>query len=833
MPDGPDDPTITLTGAGEGSRFQIVRKLGEGGMAVVYEAIDTKLGERRALKFSKDGHAHSIPPEARAALRVTHENVCRAFEIHTTETKDGPTDFISMEYVEGETLSARWKREALAQDEAVEIARQLCRGVAAAHQAKVLHLDLKSSNVMLANSASGGLRVIVMDFGLAQAFGGTADTGSRRIGGTPNYIAPERYLGGEATPAADVFAMGVILYEMLAGRLPHARDADLQTRLYTTPAAPSKAGERKVDPRWDGIVLRCLEPNPEKRTRTAEELLAAIDSAFTVSSRRKWLAAAGSAVVLGGGAYAFREQIWPAPPLARLAVLPMSGSAGDQGLDERLRGALTEMSSRLESIGAASRRLLLIRPEEAVRHLADSAEKAKGRLGATHSFSITVQRKGSGVGLHAEVRAVESDDLVRSYDAEFPMEELAALSTSLAGVVTLAFQLGVALPASVNKEAYPFYAGALGLLERDRTSYDRALLLLDSAREFDPQSGLIQAARTIAYIQKFRSTKDDAWLKPAAEAAETAGRLHPDHPSVLLAMGELDREQGRVEQALDQYKRAAELEPNRSKTFEVMGLALQRMGRDKEAVAALRKAIALAPGYFAPHGALATVHFLNGRFTEAVAEQTIATELAPKQPAAFLNLGGMLVSAEREAEAEVAFRRCIELQDPRAPINMNNLGVLLRYRHKDADAAEVFSDSLRVEPNNIVLRLNLANTLKAMEKTGEAREHFEKAGELARKAILRDPRDAAARARLAFVQSQNGNKTEALDNVLQASKLAPAEYTVLFWVAMTMEALGKREQALPLLGKATAQQLKDLRRQPDLQAFANDPKYRDFFLKRK
>ena len=89
-------------------------------MAVVYEAIDRKLGERRALKFSKSGHAHSIPPEARAALRVTHENVCRAFEIHTATTADGAADFISMEYVEGETLAKRWRREPLTQAEALD-----------------------------------------------------------------------------------------------------------------------------------------------------------------------------------------------------------------------------------------------------------------------------------------------------------------------------------------------------------------------------------------------------------------------------------------------------------------------------------------------------------------------------------------------------------------------------------------------------------------------------------------------------------------------------------------------------------------------------------------
>src|SRR5215467_15259010 len=104
-------------------RFRIVRKIGEGGMAVVYEAIDEKLGERRALKFAKAGYSGQIPPEARNSLRVTHENICRAYEIHTAESGTPPVDFISMEFLEGETLETRYRREPLSQADALAIAK--------------------------------------------------------------------------------------------------------------------------------------------------------------------------------------------------------------------------------------------------------------------------------------------------------------------------------------------------------------------------------------------------------------------------------------------------------------------------------------------------------------------------------------------------------------------------------------------------------------------------------------------------------------------------------------------------------------------------------------
>lgn len=790
-------------------------------MAVVYEAIDTKLGEKRALKFSKSGHAHSIPPEARAALKVTHENVCRAFEIHTAETKEGPTDFISMEFVEGETLAQRWKREPLTLAEALEIARQLCRGVEAAHQAKVLHLDLKSSNVMLAKGANGATRVIVMDFGLAQAFG----AGSGRLAGTPNYIAPERYLGAEPTPACDLYAMGVILYEMLTGRLPFPKSADLSTRHYKVPPAPSKAGGRPVDKRWDAVVLRCLEADPDRRTPTAAALLAAIDKAFAVSHRRKWAAGAVICAALGSGAYVY----WPEPPLARLAVLPMTGTTGDKNLDGTLHGELAEVSERLESLGAASRRLVLIQPEEAARQQADTAEKAGGRLGATHVLVSAIQGSGEQVHVHAEVREVKTGDRLQGFDGDFPKGELPALSTSLAGVVTSAFRLPKALPAEVKPLAYPFYAFGVGLLTRERTSYDRALAQFDTAREFDPDSPMIFAAQSTAYLQKYTATKDEQWLTKAREAAENARRLNPDSAGVLLALGSVEREDGRPEEALAHYRRALELEPGRSETWHRIGMTYLKLGKDQEAVSAMRKAIELAPGYFRPHSAMGTIHFQYGRLAEAIEEFRIVTQLAPTQPEGYSNLGGMLLTAEREAEAEKALRRALELRGSSSA--RNNLGVLLRYQHRDAEAAAVFAESLKAGADTIALRLNLANALKATGRMAEAKPHFERAGEMARAMLLKNPRDADARARLSYVEVQTGSLTEGLNNALQAARLDGSSYAVLFWVTMTLEALGKRELIPPLLQGATPAQLKDLRRQPDLQKLARDPAYAKLFQK--
>jgi hypothetical protein len=131
-----------------GERFRIVREIAEGGMGVVYEAIDEKLEQRRALKCAKPGHYRRLSPEARSALKVTHDNVCRVYEIHTAASPNGPVDFLAMEYLEGETLAARLERSGPLPDGAArEIARQLCLGLRVTTK---VHRDLKSNNIMLA-----------------------------------------------------------------------------------------------------------------------------------------------------------------------------------------------------------------------------------------------------------------------------------------------------------------------------------------------------------------------------------------------------------------------------------------------------------------------------------------------------------------------------------------------------------------------------------------------------------------------------------------------------------------------------------------------------------
>src|SRR5437016_1297788 len=202
------DPAVFASGALLGGRFRIVRAVGRGGMGVVYEAFDEMLGRRVALKCARPGHHDRLPPEARAAREVSHYNVCKVHELHVLSTPLGEMECLSMEFIEGETLSARVHRQGrIPAREAREIALQICAGLAQAHKQAVVHGDLKCGNVILTESAEGCPRAVLTDFGLARLK--LADGGAHVMseqGGTLDYMAPELFLGQPASVASDMYA---------------------------------------------------------------------------------------------------------------------------------------------------------------------------------------------------------------------------------------------------------------------------------------------------------------------------------------------------------------------------------------------------------------------------------------------------------------------------------------------------------------------------------------------------------------------------------------------------------------------------------------------------
>src|ERR1700682_4451311 len=249
-------------------RYRIIALLGKGGMGEVYRADDLTLGQPVALKFLPDEAARDqsllerFKNEVRIARRVSHPNVCRVYDVGDME---GHT-FFTMEYVDGEDLASLLRRIGrLPEDKALDIARQLCAGLAAAHTKGVLHRDLKPANIML----DGRGQVVITDFGLA----GIADqiVGNEIRSGTPAYMAPEQLAGKEVSTRSDIYSLGLVLYEVFTGKRAFSAStlAELvRMHTETTPVSPSSL-VKDLDPAVERVLLRCLDPDPLNRPASA------------------------------------------------------------------------------------------------------------------------------------------------------------------------------------------------------------------------------------------------------------------------------------------------------------------------------------------------------------------------------------------------------------------------------------------------------------------------------------------------------------------------------------------------------------------------------------
>jgi serine/threonine protein kinase len=336
-------------------RYEVRRFLAAGGMGEVYEAEDRELHTRIALKTVRSEATHDprmlvrFKREIALARKVTHPNVCRIFDVGFHQAGARRVAFLSMELIEGETLAARLERGPMRVDEALPLVTQLIAGLAAAHAEGVIHRDFKSANVMLVARPSGA-RAIITDFGLAR--GGeehavSVASGHQGLVGTPVYMAPEQVAGLPLGAAADQYALGVVMFEMVTGHWPFVGDTPVLTavRRLHEPAPSPRSYAPDLDPRWEAAILRCLARAPEDRFSSLAALEAALsysepvplptrspesiaEAGLPIRSRWPWLV---GALVLGLAIAA--TQLWhgappaPARPLAATPVVPLTAPA--------------------------------------------------------------------------------------------------------------------------------------------------------------------------------------------------------------------------------------------------------------------------------------------------------------------------------------------------------------------------------------------------------------------------------------------------------------------------------------------------------------------------
>lgn len=795
-------------------RFEITREIGEGGMGVVYEAFDRKRRQRIAIKAAKPGFHWLLSPELESALRVRHPNICLVNEIHTARTSQGEVDFLTMELLEGETLAAHLRRGRLTCREAYPLARQLCTGLGEAHRSGIIHRDLKSTNVFLCPLEDGHLRLVIADFGLARGVAQVAETA-----GTPAYMAPELWRGEPASPASDIFSLGVMLYEMVVGRLPSPEDRQA--------LAASSSGAAGLDRRWRRTILRCLDPLPSARPRDASAVLAALDGKHVKII--PWAAL----VLLAIGVFAepavrqrIKESLWPTASV-RLAIFPIAGSQAVLGVGN---GLLQTVADRVEHLSGAQRSVAVIPPSAKVYRNVHSSEEAKQLLNATHALRVSVQQRGDDLITEGGVIDLSTQTTLRSFSSRYSPMTIGALPAALTGEVALALRLHPVAPsAALSSAATPLYLEGLDALRKQDEGFRSAIPLLERAAELDPRSSLPPAALVEAHVKEYQALKSQDSLEASQHALQIAESLDPDSVAVRLAAGLENEAIGRYEQALEDYRRVQELEPRHIMAQLRIAHLYDLLDLPERAIGAYRAAISEDPGYFEPYELLGEFYFLRGKYADAAEQFRNTVAHAPGTYYAYANLGAALIKLRRDADAEHSLRQSLELHPTGRAFN--NLGALRAYQRRDTDALEFYQQAVLLEPDNYVYWFNVADSNRRLGRPADARAAAQKGMDLALARLQQEPRLGYTRAFVGYYAAVLGDGQRAQAEITQALRLSPGDNEVIRCAVLTYEFLGLRDKAIQVLTGATGALLRELDRQPDLTAFRQDSRFRELLSK--
>ena len=789
-------------------RFRVVREVARGGMGVVYEVDDVKLDRRVAIKCAQAGFKMRLPPEVRNGRSISHPNVCRIFEMHTASTPHGEVDFITMEFLDGETLSERLRSGRLPDAEAREIARQLCAGLAEAHRNQIIHGDLKSGNVILTKTAGGAMRAVITDFGLARGLEASLrNAQSAETGGTPAYMAPELWRGEKASIASDIYAFGVILFELVSGKNPHPKE-DSWPRMSWERRLAWKPPE--VHPRWDRILARCLDPDPARRFPDADQIAEALGP----SRSQRWFLAAAAALILAAGTGLVTYERAVAPKKAvRLAVAPFKAAGKTVSVADGLLSDTKAQLSRIKGNADTSFKFL-----------------TGDTTGATQVLLGTLDQENGKVILDAHLTDPKSGIDTKEWKAAYAPSETRFIPAALAGFVTETLHLPPTPAPAVNVAARQDYLHGIEDTRRNST-IDAALPLLENVVRKDPDSPLTHAGLAEAQWFKYALSRDQVWLDRAVESVRLAQIRNPDVAAVHRIAGLLNAQDGQYEQAIAEYQRAIEIEPASSDAHRRLGQAFKANGQLDRALTEFRRALDLDRGYFKTYQDLGTFYFDKGDYSNAVSQFQAELTVAPHEPDAHHALGTAFSAMGRYADAENEFGVVLNLTE--TPKTLINMAVALMYQGKYPEATRYLLRSLDLSPEwSDLVWMNLETAYRRMNRPTDSARANRNGLDLAQKEMSRDLRNGHVRASLAYFCARLGDRKRAESEIAQALDVPPKDAQTLWVVAVTYEALGKHDDTLKILAQSPDSVLADLSRWPDVADLHKDSHFQQLLANR-
>lgn len=835
-------------------RFHIEARLGAGGMGEVYRARDTTL--RRLVALKRTQHAASEADrrrflhEGQRASALNHPGIAAVYDVFT----DGGEVWLVMEFIEGETLRSRLKQP-ISHDEFRRIAAESAAALAAAHDKGILHRDIKPENIMLASSGTHPGQVKLLDFGLAQQTvddsmeTATALTMAGMLAGTPQYMAPEILNGEPADRRSDIFALGVVMYEMLSsGHHPFAAP---------TPTAmigqvlhqPPRPLDASVPAPYAAIVSRALAKQPADRYQTAHEIVydlghtdqvrtqpAVTSPAPAEPARHKrhinsgflWaIVGIASAVIIPWSNHFLEKRsappanpaptssTAPAPVVAgTLAVLPPTvAAASDTKLISYGRGLAASLADRLSALSVNHDIAVLTERQLQDRKITTLAAAAK-ELGATSALAVRLTRDGDLV--HAAYTVSQPDKnasqprILASGTVSAPVSDMFAIENQLATATATALniplrteeQRALAAHGTTFPEAYQYFLQGRGYLLQAYTpaTFKSAQTMFKEALRIDPNYGAAKAGLGEAWLYAYPDTHQVADLEQARKACDEAVILGNAGADGHICLGRLAELTGKPGDAATEYQKALQLEPANDRASIGLAKAYEKLNQPDKAEAVYKQAIALRPNYWRGYDQLGAFYFHTADYAKAEQMFRTATEKDPQSFRSYSNLAAAVSAQGKDAEVVDILKKSIDLH-PTAEA-YSNLGAAFFKLRRFEEAAEDFRRSIQLAPGAYDSWSALGDAEYYGGHHDQAMKDYRKGIELAAAQLKSSPNDAGLLGDLAEMYSMIGDAPKAMDFVNRALTIDHTDNQLMFNAAQVYNQLHQTGPALEWLGRA-------------------------------
>lgn len=821
-------------------RFAIQELLGKGGMGEVYRASDLRLKRQVALKriaphLRGDKRSRErLWKEAEWASRLSDSHIAAVHDVIEEENEL----FIVMEYVEGQTLRRRLA-EPISVNEFLPIATECALALAVAHNAGVVHHDIKPENIMLTTSG----QVKVLDFGVARNLPNCPETSTLSTGtwpkfaGTLNYMAPEAVREKEPDSRADIFSLGVVFYEAIAGSNPFRAKSFLETsdRILHHDQPPLRELNPKSPAELERIVSKMLAKDPARRYSTAADLAVdlhtlqlrlnesevRVTKQLPVARRRRampWVALiVVAAFLVAMAVYAPARQqlkLWlglsPIPRTKQVAVLPLSVVGGDAqtaafgaGLTETLTAKLTQLT------GDPS---LQVVPATEIRgkHVS-TVDEARKEFGVNLVLEGSLHKSGQQVRVNYILVDARTRRQLRAESLTFAAMDSFAAEDAVVNGATQMLELEIqglqrkALESHGTQVAgaHDYYLQGRGYLQNyDRAeNLDSAVQVFERALVIDPGYALAYAGLGDAYWKKYRSTKELSWIEKSREACQQAGRLDSSLSAAHSCLGTLFAGTGNYQEAAREFERAVETEPTNDDAFRGLAGAYEHLGRLDKAENTYRRAIELRPHYWAGYNWLGAFYYRHVRLSEAAEMFSQVVALSPDSFLGYSNLGATCVEQARYADAINILKQSIAIRP--SDYGYTNLGNAYFFLRRYEEADQAYEQATKLAEKDSLLWWNLGDGYYwTPGKRTQSAAAYRQSITAAKEEIRINPNNSYSYGILAICYAMLGEKKLALNALKSGLHLSPGDPFLLFQAALVYNQFGQSDEAIAWLKKA-------------------------------